>query len=50
MIPVNCESVEGVSVDVQDHTRHGQVPYWTSTHGEMISSDLDGAESPPDGC
>jgi hypothetical protein len=27
-----------------------QVPYWTGTPGEMISSDLHGAESPPDGC
>ena len=24
----------------------GQVPHWTSTHGEMISSDLHGAEKP----
>jgi hypothetical protein len=24
----------------------GQVPYWTGTHGEMISSDLHGAEEP----
>jgi len=27
-----------------------RVPYWTGTHGEIISSDLHGAESPPDGC
>jgi hypothetical protein len=26
-----------------------QVPYWTSTHGEMISSDLHGTGSPSDG-
>jgi len=24
----------------------GQVPSWTGTHGEMISSDLHGAEEP----
>jgi hypothetical protein len=24
----------------------GQVPHWTGTHGEMISSDLHGAEEP----
>jgi hypothetical protein len=24
----------------------GQVPFWTGTHGEMISSDLHGAEDP----
>jgi hypothetical protein len=24
----------------------GKVPYWTGTHGEMISSDLHGAEEP----
>jgi hypothetical protein len=24
----------------------GQVPCWTGTHGEMISSDLHGAEEP----
>jgi hypothetical protein len=24
----------------------GQVPYWIGTHGEMISSDLHGAEDP----
>jgi hypothetical protein len=49
MIPVTYEPMEGVSVDVQDHTRWtGTI--WTGTHGEMISSDLHGAESPPDGC
>ena len=25
---------------------NGQVPYWIGTHGEMISSDLHGAEEP----
>jgi hypothetical protein len=49
MIPVTYEPMEGVSVDVQDHA-DGQVPYWTGTHGEMISSDLHGAEEPIDGC
>jgi hypothetical protein len=43
MIPMTYEPMEGVSVDVQDHTQ------WTSTHGEMISSDLHGDESPSDG-
>jgi hypothetical protein len=40
MIPVTYEPMEGVSVDVQDHTRR------TGTHGEMISLDLHGAEEP----
>ena len=40
MIPVTYEPMEGVSVDVQDHTCQ------TGTHGEMISSDLHGAEEP----
>jgi hypothetical protein len=40
MIPVTYEPMEGVVVDVQDHAR------WTGTHGEMISSDLHGAEEP----
>jgi hypothetical protein len=40
MIPVTFEPMEGVVVDVQDHVR------WAGTHGEMISSDLHGAEEP----
>jgi hypothetical protein len=45
MIPVTYEPMEGVTVDVQDHTqRTGTI--WTGTHGEMISSDLHGAEEP----
>jgi hypothetical protein len=40
MIPVTYEPMEGVVVDVQDHARQ------TGTHGEMISSDLHGAEEP----
>jgi hypothetical protein len=44
MIPVTYEPMEGVFVDVQDHTRR------TGTHGEMISSDLHVAEIPSDGC
>jgi hypothetical protein len=45
MIPVTDEPMEGVAFDVQDHTRRtGTI--WTGTHGEMISSDLHGAEEP----
>jgi hypothetical protein len=45
MIPVTDEPMEGVVVDVQDHARRtGTI--WTGTHGEMISSDLHGAEEP----
>jgi hypothetical protein len=40
MIPVTYEPMEGVAVDVQDHAQR------TGTHGEMISSDLHGAEEP----
>ena len=40
MIHVTYEPMEGVVVDVQDHAR------WTTTHGDMISSDLHGAEEP----
>jgi hypothetical protein len=37
--------MEGVDFDVQDHARRtGTI--WTGTHGEMISSDLHGAEEP----
>ena len=43
------EPMEGVVFDVQDHARRtGTI--WIGTHGEMISSDLHGAESPLDGC
>jgi hypothetical protein len=45
MIPVTDELMEGVAFDVQDHT-HWTVTIWTGTHGEMISSDLHGAEEP----
>jgi hypothetical protein len=45
MIPVTDEPMEGVAFDVQDHARRtGTI--WTGTHGEMISSDLHGAEEP----
>ena len=45
MIPMTNEPMEGVDVDVQDHARQiGTI--WTGTHGEMISSDLHGAEDP----
>jgi hypothetical protein len=45
MIPVINEPMEGVAFDVQDHARQtGTI--WTGTHGEMISSDLHGAEEP----
>ena len=45
MIPVTDEPMEGVAFDVQDHTRRtGTI--WIGTHGEMISSDLHGAEEP----
>jgi hypothetical protein len=40
MIFVTYEPLEGVVVDAQDHARR------TGTHGEMISSDLHGAEEP----
>ena len=42
MIHVNYDPMEGVLV--VDHARQ------TGTYGEMISSDLHGAKSPPDGC
>jgi hypothetical protein len=45
MIPVTNEPMEGIVFDVQDHARWiGTI--WTGTHGEMISSDLHGAEEP----
>jgi hypothetical protein len=45
MIPVTNEPMEGEVFDVQDHARRIGTT-WTSTHGEMISSDLHGAEEP----
>ena len=45
MIPVTNEPMEGVVFDVQDHAQWTDTT-WTSTHGEMISSDLHGAEEP----
>jgi hypothetical protein len=45
MITVTDEPMEGVAFDVQDDTRRtGTI--WTSTHGEMINSNLHGAEEP----
>jgi hypothetical protein len=45
MIPVTDEPMEGVASDVQDHARWtGTI--WIGTHGEMIRSDLHGAEEP----
>jgi hypothetical protein len=41
MIPVTYEPMEGVLVVVA-----GPFSRWTGTYGEMISSDLHGAESP----
>jgi hypothetical protein len=46
MILVTYEPMEGVSVDVQDHARWTGTTLETGTHGEMISSDLHGAEEP----
>jgi hypothetical protein len=37
--------MEGEVFDVQDHARRTGTT-WTGTHGEMISSDLHGAEEP----
>ena len=45
MIPVTNEPMEGEVFDVQDHARR-TCTIWTGTHGEMISSDLHGAEEP----
>jgi hypothetical protein len=45
MIPVTNEPMEGIAFDVQDHARQ-TCAIWTSTHGEMINSDLHGAEEP----
>jgi hypothetical protein len=45
MIPVTDKPMEGIAFDVQDHARRtGTI--WTSTHGEMTSLDLHGAEEP----
>jgi hypothetical protein len=45
MIPRTNEPMEGEVFDVQDHAQRTGTK-WTSTHGEMISSDLHGAEKP----
>jgi hypothetical protein len=45
MIPVTNDPMEGEVFDVQDHARRTGTK-WTGTHGEMISSDLHGAEEP----
>jgi hypothetical protein len=45
MIPVTNEPMEGEVFDVQDHARRTGTS-WNGTHGEMISSDLHGAEEP----
>ena len=45
MIPVTNEPMEGEVFDVQDHARRTGTS-WTGKHGEMISSDLHGAEEP----
>jgi hypothetical protein len=45
MIPVTNEPMEGIAFDVQDHAQRTST-IWNGTHGEMISSDLHGAEEP----
>jgi len=45
MILRTNEPMEGDVFDVQDHARRTGTS-WTGTHGEMISSDLHGAEEP----
>jgi hypothetical protein len=45
MISRTNEPMEGEVFDVQDHARRTGTR-WTGTHGEMISSDLHGAEEP----
>ena len=45
MILVTNEPVEGKVFDVQDHARRTGT-MWTGTHGEMISSNLQGVEEP----
>jgi hypothetical protein len=45
LITVTNEPMEGIVFYVQDHARQtGTI--WTDTRGEMISSDLHGAEEP----
>jgi len=45
MMPVTNEPMEDKVFDVQDHARRTGTS-WIGTHGEMISSDLHGAEEP----
>jgi hypothetical protein len=45
MMPRTNELMEGEVFDVQDHARRIGTK-WTGTHGEMISSNLHGAEEP----
>ena len=45
IIPMTDDPMEGEVFDVQDHARRTGTS-WTGTHGEMISSDLHGAEEP----
>ena len=45
MIPVINEPMEGEVFDVQDHARWTGTS-WTGSHGEMINSNLYGAEEP----
>ena len=45
MIPRTDEPMEGVVFDVQDHSRQISTR-GSGAHGEMISSDLHGAEEP----
>ena len=45
MTPRTNEPMEGEVFDVQDHAQWTGTS-WTDTHGEMISSDLHGAEEP----
>jgi hypothetical protein len=45
MIPMINEPMEGEVFYVHDHARRRGTS-WTGTHGEMISSNLHGAEKP----
>jgi hypothetical protein len=45
MILRTSDPMEGEFFDVQDHARR-KGTRWTGTHGEMISSYLQGAEEP----
>jgi hypothetical protein len=45
MISVIDEPMEDIASDVQDHDRR-TCTIWNDTHGDMISSDLHGAEEP----